>query len=85
MHMYIIMFNDALLFLQSFNASLFSGKVLINPSNNMLAENLALVWSISVLYVLCSPVGVNRTLAARTTGRNTKHRSLNSKYRHKVH
>ena len=53
---------------QSFNANLFSGKVFINPRSNIVAENLALVWTISVLYVLCAPTDVQRTLQTKTAG-----------------
>ncbi|XP_045165266.2 uncharacterized protein LOC123529117 isoform X2 [Mercenaria mercenaria] len=55
----------------SFNANLYSGKLMVNPSKNTVAENLATYWSICVLYVLCSPGNNDRQLllipAAETT------------------
>lgn len=47
---------------QSFNANLYSGKVIVNPTKNTVAENLATFWSICVLYALCSPPNTNRQI-----------------------
>lgn len=53
---------------QSFNANVFSGKILINPSSNTLAENLAVFWSICVLYVLCRPRNRDYSIEFTPTG-----------------
>ena len=53
---------------QSFNANLYTGKVLINPSKNTVAENLATYWSICILYVLCSPKDNRRQLLLTQAG-----------------
>jgi hypothetical protein len=53
---------------QSFNANLYTGKVLVNPSKNTVAENLATYWSICVLYVLCSPKSSRRQLLLTQSG-----------------
>ncbi|KAL4227035.1 hypothetical protein ACF0H5_015011 [Mactra antiquata] len=55
---------------QSFNVNLFTGKILINPSSNVVAENLAVFWSICVLYVLCRPTNDDNTLEVTPTVRH---------------
>ena len=40
---------------QSFYANLYHGTINIDPSNNTICENIALIFTISVLHVLCAP------------------------------
>ena len=47
---------------QSFYANLHTGTISIDPSNNMICENIALIFTISVLHVLCAPEDTDRRM-----------------------
>ena len=64
---------------QSFNANLHTGSIQINPSNNTVAENLAVIWSICILYVLCAPRDTSRPIKIKETGMTKIRYDLNSK------
>ena len=53
---------------QSFYASLQTGTMTIDPSSNSIPENIALIFTISILHVLCSPENANRQIKS-TLGR----------------
>ena len=47
---------------QSFYANLYHGTINIDPSNNSICENIALIFTISVLHVLCAPENPGRRM-----------------------
>ena len=47
---------------QSFYANLYHGTINIDPSNNTICENIALIFTISVLHVLCAPENPGRRM-----------------------
>ena len=53
---------------QSFYANLQTGTMTIDPSSNSIPENIALIFTISILHVLCSPENATRQIKS-TLGR----------------